>query len=122
MGCSAELLGELGPSIERELKPNLRGLAGLVVRRYLPQRWVFSTGSEFASLCVDDQGNVSAYEGAVAGPDVLISTSHETLSRALEAALGRRPRSSVPQGEVRPTFYTPKGRTAFNYLRGRLGL
>jgi hypothetical protein len=122
MTCLATSLSRLGPSIEGQLKPHLSGLFGGVVRGYLPQTWVFAAGSESASLVVDQAGNVTVYSGAVQSADVLITATHATLSGALEAATGVRRRDEVPSGPVKPTFYTSKGRTAFNYLRGKFGL
>lgn len=122
MTCIAQLLAQLSPNIEAQLRPNLSGLRGFVVRGYLPQTWVFSAGTEYATLIVDQSGGVNAYTGSAGQADVLITSTHATLSGALEAANGLRPRDSVPRGPVTPTFYTSKGRTAFNYLRGRLGL
>jgi hypothetical protein len=94
----------------------------MLVRGYLPQTWVLSDGTEHASLVVAQGGAVLAYRGAAQSPDVLITSTHEVLSTALEAALGLRSRNQVVRGPVTPTFYTPKGKTAFNFLRGRLGL
>lgn len=122
MSCIAGLLARLAPTIQGQLAPNLSGLRGLVVRGYLPQTWVFNTETESASLLVSKEGQVAAYEGSAPQPDVLIATSHEVLSTALEAANGLRPRETVVRGSVTPTFYTAKGKTAFNFLRGRLGL
>jgi hypothetical protein len=122
VACIAGLLARLAPSIQSQLAPNLGGLRGLIVRGYLPQTWVLSDGAEYASLVVAQNGTVTAHSGAVQSPDVLIASTHDVLSTALEAALGQRSRDQVVRGPVTPTFYTPKGRTAFNFLRGRLGL
>lgn len=120
--CIVGLLTQLGPAIETQLKPNLTGLMGIIVRGYLPQVWVFSTGMEYASLVVDNQGNVETRAEAVEPTDVLITTTHDVLSTALEAANGLRSRDAVMTGPITPQFYTSKGQMAFNYLRQRLGL
>jgi len=120
MTCIPNLLGRLAPAVEAQLKPNLAGFTGLLVREYLPQRWVFETGQERASLIVDIDGNTGMTLGAIESPDVLITTTHDTLSTALEAANGLRSRDSVIRGQITPRFYTAKGEIAFNFLRGRL--
>ncbi len=57
---------------------NLAGFTGLLVRGYLPQRWVFETGQERASLIVDVNGNTEVALGVVESADVLITTTHGT--------------------------------------------
>src|SRR5438445_10972431 len=105
---------------ESQLKPNLVGFTGFLVRGYLPQRLVFETGQERASLIVDIDGNTEVTLRVIESPDVLITTTHDTLSAALEAAHGLRSRDSVMRGQITPRFYTIKGEIAFNFLRGRL--
>jgi|GEM_PF-390347 len=119
MTCTANHLAALGPEIEGQLKPNLNGLFGGVVRGYLPQTWKFVTELDTASLVVDRAGNVKAYAGAVPGADVTITLDHARL----EAALRTRDKNRVPPGSPpQVAFHTPKGKTAFGFLRGRLGL
>ena len=120
MTCIPNLLGSLAPAVEAQLKPNLAGLTGFLVREYLPQRWVFETGQECASLIVDGNGNTEVILGAIESADVLITTTHDTLSTALEAANGFRSRDSVTRGQITPRFYTTKGEIAFNFLRDKL--
>lgn len=122
MACILGLLSQLSPRIEAQLKPNLRGIGGLLIRGYLPQVWVFNAGAENVSLVVDNNGNVRVSPGPVQPADVLITTTHDSLSSALEAANGFRTRDSVLMGSVNPQFYTSKGKTAFDFLRSRLGL
>ena len=122
MTCIVGLLTQLGPTIEAQLKPSLRGISGFLIRSYLPQVWVFDTGTENASLVVDSQGNVHVSSGTAQPTDVLIAIAHDSLSSALEAANGLRSRDSVVMSPVSPQFYTSKGQTAFNFLRSRLGL
>ena len=118
MSCIASLLGQVSADVEAQLKPRLRGLTGLFVAGYLPQAWVFVTESEIVSLFVDSQGNASVSAGRARSPDVTIETSHALLS----AALRTRNPSAVPRGPLRVTPHTNKGRDAFQYLRGQLGL
>ena len=120
MTCIVGLLARLTPEVEAQLKPNLIGLAGLLVRGYLPQVWVFDTGTERAFLIVDTNGNVRVGSETVEPSDVLVTTAHDTLSTALEAANGLRSRDSVIRGQITPRFYTTKGEIAFNFLRSKL--
>ena len=120
MTCIANLLGRLAPTVESQLKPNLVGFTGFLVRGYLPQRWVFETGQERASLIVDIDGNTEVTLRVIESPDVLITTTHDTLSTALEAANGLRSRDSVIRGQITPRFSATKGEIAFNFLRSRL--
>src|SRR5207245_4812890 len=98
MTCIANLLGKLAPTVESQLKPNLVGFTGFLVRGYLPQRWVFETGQERASLIVDIDGNTEVTLRVIECPDVLITTTQNTLSTALEAANWLRSTDSVVRG------------------------
>ena len=119
MSCIQGLLASICPEIERQLRPNLRGIKGLLVRGYLPQTWVFETESETVTLLVDSQGAVSTQPSAPLHRDVTIRWKHDFLSSVLRT----RSRASVPGG-IRPVvmFHTPKGRRAFNFLKKRFGL
>ena len=119
MDSIVSLLGDLCPEVERQLKPNLRGIRGMFVQAYLPQAWVFETETETATFVVDARGNAHAEAGAKLGRDVTIRWKHDFLA----AVLRTRNRASVPGG-IHPVvkFHTPKGRRAFDFLRGRLGL
>ena len=105
-------------SIEPEVRSQLGGFFGGMLRAYLPQTWVFRTERETASLTVDRAGVVSVADGAASNPDVTIETTHDSLVTALET----RSRAKTPPGELRVVTHTPKGKTAFDYLRGRVGL
>jgi hypothetical protein len=119
MSCIQGLLGSLSYEVEGQLKPALRGLTGIIVRGYLPQAWVFETESETVTFSVDAQGGVSTQQGDSLYRDVTIRWTHDLLASVLRT----RSRASVPSGACPSvTTHTPKGRTAFNYLRGRFGL
>lgn len=119
MACIETLLGNLRYEIENQIKPALRRpLVGGIVRGYLPQLWVFRTESEMVGLSVDCYGNTSACVTDLRNPDVTITTTHAILSTILST----RSRSCVPPGPFKVVAHTQKGLTAFNYLRGRLGL
>ncbi len=112
------LLEKVAHDVQPEIQSQLGGFFGGMVRAYLPQAWVFKTEKETASLTVDKAGAVTVTTGAAAHPDVTIETTHDRL----EAALRTRSRDKLPPGPLTVTPHTPKGKTAFDYLRGRLGL
>jgi len=112
------LLDTVAREVEPEVKGQLGGLFGGFVRAYLPQTWVFRTEREVASLTVDRAGAASVAAGAGPNPDVTIETTFELL----EKALTKRSRSGLPPGKLAVTPHTSKGKTAFDYLRGRVGL
>lgn len=118
MSCLVELLSEAGKGVEAQLKPQLAGFFGGVVRSYLPQRWVFVTEEGSATLGVETDGVVWARPGAEPSPDVTIRTSHAKLAQALKT----RAREGLPPDPVNVTAHTTRGRTAFDFTRRRLGL
>jgi len=113
------LLASLRPEIESQVKPQLHGLFGRIVRGYLPQVWAFRTEEESASLTVGDDGAVRVTPGVARRHDVLVSWSQKQLT----AALRTRDRSKIPGGAA-PTveFNSRKGKRAFSFLRSRFGL
>jgi len=119
MSCISGLLTTICPEIEQYLKPNLRGIQGLVIAGFLPQVWTFESEHETVSLVVGREGNAFVQVGGRADRDVTVRLSHDYLASVLRT----RSAASIPAG-VRPVvmFHTAKGRSAFNYLRGRLGL
>ncbi len=119
MSEAAELLAEAGRRLEPEVRQRLGGLLGGFVRAYLPQRWVFVTDGGTASLAVEPDGSVHASDGPVPAPDVTVELQIAQLRAALTRQSGRPP---SPPKDVRVTPHTAKGRAAFDYLRGRLGL
>ncbi|MGI0129279.1 MAG: hypothetical protein ACREDE_06190 [Thermoplasmata archaeon] len=118
MTCVEDLLRETGRQFEPEVQNRLKGLFGGIVRSYLPQVWVFETDDGIASLLVDRAGAVSVVAGASPHPDVTVKIPHDPLA----AALRTRRKGSVPPGPLTVTPHTAKGKTAFDYLRSRLGL
>ncbi|HLM70757.1 MAG TPA: hypothetical protein VK423_05205, partial [Thermoplasmata archaeon] len=104
--------------VQPQIQSQLGGFFGGMVRAYLPQTWVFKTEREEASLVVDTAGAVSVTKGAALHPDVTIEVDHERLVTALRT----RSRDQVPPGRLTVTPHTSKGKTAFEYLRGRIGL
>jgi len=114
-----ELLASVTPDLEARIRSQLTGFTAAIVRPYLPQRWVFVTEQGTASLVVDTTGAVSAVDGVAAPPDVTLKIGFERL----RVALTTRRKELVPPGpplEVTP--HTAKGKTAFQFLRSRLGL
>jgi hypothetical protein len=113
-----ELLNQVTPDLERQIQPQLKGAFGGLVRAYLPQTWVFVTEDETATLQVGADGSAQALPGAAAHPDVIVETTHARLV----IALSTRDKSKVPPGATKVTPKTEKGRTAFQFVRSRLGL
>lgn len=109
------LLASVARDAEPQLQQQLRGLLGGFVRAYLPQTWVFRTEEGVATLHVDAAGKFSVLADAVAPADVTVEIGHARLA----AAISTRRRA---EGTLTVTPHTSKGRTAFEYLRGRLGL
>jgi hypothetical protein len=118
MESLGSLLERVAGEIEPQIRSQLGGFFGGMVRAYLPQTWVFRTEREVASLSVDRAGKVTVSEGDASNPDVTIETTHERLV----AALVSRSRANLPPGPLTVTPHTSKGKTAFDYLRGRIGL
>jgi len=112
------LLQSVGKDVQPQVQSQLGGFFGGMVRAYLPQTWEFRTEKEVASLSVDRAGVVSVAPGTAAKPDVTIEVGHDRLVTALTS----RSRDAVAPGELKVTPHTSKGKTAFDYLRGRLGL
>jgi hypothetical protein len=114
-----QLLTGLCEEIERQLKPNLWGLKGLLVRSYLPQAWVFETEYGACTLFLDAEGNARVFPGTHQDRDVTVHWKHDSLASVLES----RNRSSVPDGDYPDVFvHTEKGRAAFSYLKKDIGL
>jgi hypothetical protein len=118
ISCIESLLRERGRQFEPEIQRQLTGLFGGIVRGYLPQTWVFETDDGTATLVVDRAGVVSVAAGAGPHPDVTVKIPHDRLV----AALKTRDKAKVPPGPLTVTPHTAKGRTAFDYLRSRIGL
>lgn len=111
-------LERAGRDLEPRLAQSMQGFTGMFVKAYLPQRWVFETESEVVHLTVDPTGRFAAGAGALPSPDVTVSTTHDRL----EAALRTRDPAKVPKGPMKVTPHTAKGKAAYEFLRGRLGL
>jgi len=118
MGSLVTLLEKVGHEVEPQVRSQLGGCWWAMVRAYLPQTWVFRTEKETASLSVDRAGAVTVKDGAAAHPDVTIESTWERL----ETALRTRSKANLPPGSLSVTPHTSKGKTAFDFLRGRLGL
>jgi len=114
-----KLLGSYCGETEQQLKRRLKGIEAPLLKRYLPQTWVFETESETVSFVVDEKGNATVHEGGGSNRDVTVKWKHEPLCAVLKA---RSPKG-VQEGD-RPTitYHTQKGRAAFNFLRKRIGI
>jgi len=111
-----ELLGPVAARAQAEVQRRLGGFLGGMLRAYLPQVWVFVTDRGTASLRVAPDGSASVVPGPLAPADVTIEVGHARLEAALA---GRADAGGTPP---RVTTHSAKGKAAFDYLRGRLGL
>jgi hypothetical protein len=118
MSCTLGLLEKAGKEVEAQIKPQLSGMFGGMIRGYLPQTWVFETEEGATSLHVEKDGRVTASAGALPSPDLTVRARHSALATALK----ERKRESLPPGAISATPHTEKGRMAFQFFRSRLGV
>ena len=112
------LLESVARDIQPQVKSQLGGFFGGMVRAYLPQTWVFRTEEGAATLCVDERGAVTVVPGELPSADVTIEIAHDRLRRLLTNRAREPPGTEPP----RVTTHTAKGRVAFGYLSDRLGI
>jgi hypothetical protein len=119
MSCIMSLLEGVCAEIESQLRVMLGGTQRLLIVQFLPQIWVLETEDQVVSLLVNREGHVFAQDMNKGDRDVTIRWRSEYL----ESVLRTRSTAYVPRDQ-RPTiiFHTEKGRTAFEFLRERLGL
>lgn len=113
-----ELFRPICAEVQAKLQGALKGFVGSFVRGYLPQAWVFRTEKEFVTFSVGRDGNASVAEGDTSAPDVVITVDHAYLCEALRTR--KKPEAECATFEVK--FCTGKGETAFQYVRGQIGL
>ncbi len=118
MSCTEELLRGVAVRVEAELKPRLAGFFGGMLQGYLPQAWEFRTEEGVTTLTVGPDGTCRVSRGPAEAPDVTIELAHDLLRRALS----ERRREGIAPDAVKVTTRTSKGRTAFDFLRSRVGL
>jgi hypothetical protein len=118
MSCLVPLLTDAARGVEAQIKPQLGGFFGGVIRAYLPQRWVFQTEDGAATLNVAPDGSTTVVAGAQPQADVTVRIGHDKLA----AALTQRRAGGLPAGPVDVQAHTSKGKAAFDFARRRLGL
>ena len=118
MATLRPLLDRAARDLEPQVRAQLGGFFGGLVQAYLPQAWEFRAGNEVATLVVSREGTVTVQDGAPSNPDVTVEATLEELT----TALGKRSKARLAPGSVRVRPHTSKGKTAFDYLRGRFGL
>jgi nitrite reductase/ring-hydroxylating ferredoxin subunit len=106
--------------ISTELKPHLRSFYGGLLRRYLPQVWLFVAENGAATLEVDRHGDCQVSEGQIDDPDVVVTWTNE----AFRIAFTTGNRNELPAGTKAPEveIHSRRGQVAFEQLRKRLGL
>ncbi|MFG1530057.1 MAG: hypothetical protein AAFA34_02120 [Thermoplasmata archaeon] len=118
MSEPADTLHRAAERLEPELRRRLSGFIGQMAQAYLPQTWLFETEAGSASLTVTGAGRITVQPGPLPAPDVTIRIAQSHLVQALDRPSG----GSLPPGAAQVTGHTAKGRAAFEFLRGRLGL
>jgi len=119
MSCIESLLKGICPEIEARVKPNLNGLAGFIIQGYLPQVWRFETEKEKVTLVVDSKGGAFVTMSIPSQVDVTVRWKHDLLATALRT----RSREFIPPNEAPEVLlHTGKGKSAYGYLRQRLGI
>ncbi|MCL4308756.1 MAG: hypothetical protein M1606_03990 [Candidatus Thermoplasmatota archaeon] len=118
MGELTETLRQIAPNLSTEIGGRLQGLTGAILHSYLPQSWALKSPSDAATLSVSAGGTVTVRDGVDPAADVVIRGAQERLLAALRKGRGAGLRRTDFEVELR----TRKGRTAFEFLRGRFGL
>ncbi len=117
MSCIEGLVRERPAHGEVRLKQALGTfLIGGMVRGYLPQTWTIMTDAEALTVRADTQGNIRVSKGTSEARDGEVRIAHDLLANGIKG--GQRP----PPGSYRVTFYSQKGKAAFEYLRSSFGL
>ncbi len=117
MGELVEALRGIAPNLSAEIGHRLQGFTGALIRGYLPQSWTVQSPTDAATLTVDRDGIVTVQDGADLAADVTIRGARAKLIAALTQ--GRA--AGVRDTDFRIDLRTRKGRTAFEFLRGRFG-
>ena len=117
MSCIEGLVRDRTAQGEARLKQALgQFLIGGIVRNYLAQTWVIITEQEYVTIHADQHGNIRVLQGVAPTRDGDIEIHHDLLADGIQN--GRSP----PPGSYQVKFYTQKGRTAFDQLKGYFGL
>ncbi len=112
------LLDQMTGEVQSKVKRALSGLlSGALVRGYLPQSWVFETESEIITFHVDSNGNARTLVGASGQRDITVRGPGSDLS----IVLGNHQIPPGAEQRIKIIHHTEKGRTAWNYLKGRFG-
>lgn len=118
MGELTETLRQIAPNLSTEIGGRLWGSMGAILRGYLPQSWSLESPSDATTLSVSAGGTVTVRDGVDPAADVVIRGAQERLL----AALRRGRDAGVRRTDFEVELRTRKGRTAFEFLRGRFGL
>lgn len=111
------ILAPVCPEVEAQLRPHLEGFFGGIIRGYLPQDWVFKSEAESVTVRVAKDGTVRVLGGASPSADVTIKSTLTTF----RIAIASRQRGSVDSTSVEILYHSRKGKTAFDFVRSRLG-
>jgi hypothetical protein len=118
MGCILPLLESYVPRVTEQIQSRLHGVFGGILRNYLPQHWILEVEGECYTIAVDALGQCRVLRGRSESPDVTITVGHDRLRAGLE----HRDREAPVAGAYSVTYQSPKGETAYRFLRSRFGL
>lgn len=117
VSCIEGLVRDRATQGEARLKQALGGfIIGGIVRGYLPQTWTIITEGENITIHADGRGNIRVLKGIAPTRDGDIRIRHDLLADGIQHGKSPSP------GSYQVDFYTPKGKTAFNQLKGSFGL
>lgn len=117
MSCLEGLVRERTLEGERALQAALGNwlIAG-TVRSFLPQTWVIATEQETLSVHADADGRISLRQGLSVVRDGAVTIRHDTLAESIRTGKSPGP------GSYEVSFYTDRGRAAFEQLSKFFGL
>lgn len=117
MSCLEALVRQRTAEGQQTLRKALASwLISGTVRSYLPQTWVLATDQESLAIHVDLDGTMTITEGTSLVRDGSVAISHDLLCHSIQEGV------NPPQGSYQVTFYTEKGRAAFEHLARYFGL
>lgn len=117
MSCLEALVRQRTEAGQEALRGALKSwLISGAVRSFLPQTWVLATDRERLAIYADLEGNLTVRVGETPVRDGLVAINHDLLAESIRT--GKNP----PPRTYQVTFYTEKGKEAFEHLAPYFGL
>lgn len=117
MSCLEGLVRERTAAGQEEPRKVLSSwLLSGTVRNYLPQTWLLATDQERLTIHANLDGALTISEGSSIVRDGSVAISHDVLCRSIKEGV------TPPRGSYQVTYYTDKGRAAFEHLAHYFGL